>query len=97
MKNFAIHNIINAKPFMVALHGFLPREVFLLSHKRHVIKQPVGIEYINRRIAELDLAEKLAREDVNPKNLSDNYVMITKCISGKIELMSVRELLRQAV
>lgn len=97
MKNFAIHNIINAKPFMVALHGSLPKEVFQLSHKRHVLKQPIGIEYINKRIAELDLAEKLAKEDTNPKNLNDNYTIITKCIAGKIELMSVRELLRQAV
>lgn len=54
------------------------------------------LNLIMQRIAMLDLAEKLAREDENLSNLSENLSMITRCITVKIELWGMAEELRRA-
>lgn len=54
------------------------------------------LNYINHRIAMLDLAERLAMQDDNPKNMDENLSIISRCIAGKIELMNFREQLRRA-
>lgn len=56
----------------------------------------MNTEYIKHRIEMLDLAEKLAREDSNPKNYTENMNMMIRCSAGKIELMNMKELLSKA-
>jgi len=51
----------------------------------------MNIELINQRIEMLDLAERLAMEDNNPKNYDENMAMVARCIAGKIELMNIRQ------
>lgn len=95
MKNFAIHNIINSKPALVNLHGRLPKEAFKMFHLKNKLPNR-SLEAIEKRIAMLELAEKLALADKNPKNFDENMNMVFRCTSGKIELMNVRELLTVA-
>lgn len=49
------------------------------------------IQVINRRIAMLDLAEQLAMQDDNPKNIDENMNMVFRCIAGKSELMNIKD------
>lgn len=95
MKNQAINNIINSKPFHVNLHGYLPKEAFKMLHLKNKLPNR-SLEIIENRLAMLDTAEKLALEDLNPANSEENYNMVFRCISGKIELMNIRELLTVA-
>lgn len=96
MKNLAIHKIINSKPFHVNLHGYLPKEAFKMIHLKNNIRNSRSLAIIENRITVLDAAEKLAREDSNPKNFDENLQMVMRCSAGKIELMNVRELLTVA-
>lgn len=95
MKNQAITKIIESKVSTVALHGTMTKEAFKLYHLKNKLPNR-SLEIIENRLAMLDTAEKLALEDSNPANSEENYNMVFRCISGKIELMNVRELLTKA-
>lgn len=95
MKNFAIHSIINSKPFTVNLHGMMTKESFKLSHLKNKIV-PKAQQLLLNRIELLSVAEKLAMEDKNLSNYDENMSIITRCITGKIELMSVLHELKRA-
>lgn len=56
----------------------------------------MDILIINNRIEMLDLAESLALQDSNPKNMQENTDMIFRCMAGKIELMNIKNLLLSA-
>lgn len=95
MKNLAIHNIIQSKVSTVALHGTMTKEAFKMYHLKNKLPNR-SLEIIENRLAMLDTAEKLALEDSNPANSEENYKMVFRCISGKIELMNIRALLSKS-
>lgn len=54
------------------------------------------VQIINNRIEMLDLAESLALQDSDPKNMDENMNMVFRCIAGKAELMNIKNSLISA-